>query len=257
MSRLVLPIILLVISCLSIVAGQDPMTVDATTQPSPPPRERALFPGSASPGHCAGLPIQLDLLIPTAELRLNGTVLVDFVVTTVGTQPTRLRRKRPMFVPTRLATYTLLTLAPPNGSIQARLRRKPQGALGNERRNQLYGPHFSHIDVGLMKDFPLSWREACVQFRAECFNVFNHTNLGLPDSTRTVLECLAPSLTPTLTIRRASLSSRLSFNSEVQYRKRCTSTRGVRVLDLGSTEPDRCSCNRGSISFTDEGKVNL
>jgi hypothetical protein len=32
-----------------------------------------------------------------------------------------------MIVPTRLATHTLLTLAPPNGSIQARLRRKPQG----------------------------------------------------------------------------------------------------------------------------------
>jgi len=106
MSRLVLPIILLVISSLSILAGQDPMTVDATTEPSPPPRERALFPGSASPGHSAGLPIQLDLLIPTAELRLNGTVLVDFLVTTVGTQPTRLRRKRPMFVPTRSATHT-------------------------------------------------------------------------------------------------------------------------------------------------------
>jgi hypothetical protein len=90
MSRLLLSLILLAINCLSIVAGQDPMTVDATTQPSPPPRERALFPGSASPGHSAGLPIQLDLLIPTAELRLDGTVLVDFVVTNVGTQPIRL-----------------------------------------------------------------------------------------------------------------------------------------------------------------------
>jgi hypothetical protein len=57
------------------------------------------------------------------------------------------------------------------------------GTLGNARRNQLYGPHFSHVDVGLIKDFPLPWREAFVQFRAECFNVFNHTNLGLPDLT--------------------------------------------------------------------------
>jgi hypothetical protein len=181
---------------------------------------------------------------------------VDFVVTTVGTQPTRLRRNahdRPNQIgdphlahPSATEWFDTKAFAP-----------QAPGTLGNERRNQLYGPHFSHIDLGLMKDFPLSWREAYVQFRAECFNVFNHTNLGLPDLTRTVRECLAPSLTPTLTIRRASLSSRLSFNSEVQYRKRCTSTRGVRVLDLGSTDTDRCSCNRGSISLTDEGKVSL
>lgn len=57
------------------------------------------------------------------------------------------------------------------------------GTLGNERVNQLYGPHFWHIDPGLSKSFPLPFREANLQFRFECFNVFNHPNLGIPDLT--------------------------------------------------------------------------
>jgi hypothetical protein len=83
-------LILLVLSWLSVgfvVAAQDPLIVDATAQPSPPPRGRGPSPGSASPGHSAGLSIRLDLLIPTTELRPDGTALVDFVITNIGTEP--------------------------------------------------------------------------------------------------------------------------------------------------------------------------
>jgi hypothetical protein len=90
MNRLRLLIILLGFSCLSVgfvLAAQDPLTVDATMQPSPPPRRRGPFPGTTSPSHSAGLPIRLEVLIPTAELRSDGTALVDFVITNVGTEP--------------------------------------------------------------------------------------------------------------------------------------------------------------------------
>ena len=67
--------------------AQDQSTIDATKQPSPPARGRGPFPGSATPGHSAGLPIRLELSIPTGELRPDGTTLVDFVITNVGTEP--------------------------------------------------------------------------------------------------------------------------------------------------------------------------
>jgi hypothetical protein len=90
MNRIDLFLVPFALSCLSVglvVAAQDPLIVDATAQPSPPLRGRGPFPGSASPGHSAGLPIRLDLLIPTTELRPDGTALVDFVITNVRTEP--------------------------------------------------------------------------------------------------------------------------------------------------------------------------
>lgn len=86
--RMLLP--LLALSCVSvgiIPAAQDVPTIDATSQPSAPPRGRGPFPGPIAPGHSAGLPIRLDLLIQTGALRSDGTVLVDFLITNVGTEP--------------------------------------------------------------------------------------------------------------------------------------------------------------------------
>ena len=53
---------------------------------------------------------------------------------------------------------------------------------GNEGRNDLTGPAYKNLDLNASKDFAL-YREAKLQFRAEMFNVFNHTNLGIPDHT--------------------------------------------------------------------------
>jgi len=66
---------------------QNQLAIDATKQPSQPPRGRGPFPGSARPGHSPGLPVQLELQVPTGELRPDGTTLVDFMITNVGTDP--------------------------------------------------------------------------------------------------------------------------------------------------------------------------
>jgi hypothetical protein len=55
--------------------------------------------------------------------------------------------------------------------------------LGDERRNQLFAPHYANVDLSLLKDFPAFHDKAHVQFRAECFNLANHPALGNPDLT--------------------------------------------------------------------------
>jgi hypothetical protein len=54
------------------------------------------------------------------------------------------------------------------------------GYVGNVRRDSLVGPGFADWDVSLLKSTQLTER-ARLQFRAEVFNVLNHTNLQLPN----------------------------------------------------------------------------
>ncbi|MGH9611672.1 MAG: hypothetical protein ACRD4P_01180, partial [Bryobacteraceae bacterium] len=55
------------------------------------------------------------------------------------------------------------------------------GQFGNEGRNVVRGPGIANVDLSLLKTFPLA-ESFRLQFRAECFNVANHANLGLPDN---------------------------------------------------------------------------
>jgi hypothetical protein len=55
------------------------------------------------------------------------------------------------------------------------------GQFGNEGRNAVRGPGVSNVDLSLLKTFSLTER-ARLQFRAECFNLANHANFGLPDN---------------------------------------------------------------------------
>jgi hypothetical protein len=53
---------------------------------------------------------------------------------------------------------------------------------GNAGRNSLRGPNYTNVDASLFRNFTL-YREISFQFRAEFFNLFNHTNFGNPDGT--------------------------------------------------------------------------
>jgi len=48
---------------------------------------------------------------------------------------------------------------------------------GDSRRNQIYGPKFSDVDVSVFKTIPITERVKA-QFRVELFNLFNHINLA-------------------------------------------------------------------------------
>jgi hypothetical protein len=58
------------------------------------------------------------------------------------------------------------------------------GTLGNLGRNTVRGPNFASTDVSLIKRTPIHRISEVfnAEFRAEFFNVFNHTNLGLPSA---------------------------------------------------------------------------
>ena len=58
------------------------------------------------------------------------------------------------------------------------------GQVGNEKRGVVSAPGFNRIDVGLFRNFKI--REGLdFQFRAEAYNVLNHTNLGSPGTVAT------------------------------------------------------------------------
>ena len=59
------------------------------------------------------------------------------------------------------------------------------GQIGTERRDQYYGPGLVNFDLTTSKDFPLSRERIKLNFRADLFNVFNHTNFSNPVATFT------------------------------------------------------------------------
>ena len=46
--------------------------------------------------------------------------------------------------------------------------------FGNSGRNSLHGPGTSNFDMGIFNRFPIH-EAVTAEFRAEAFNVFNHT----------------------------------------------------------------------------------
>ena len=58
----------------------------------------------------------------------------------------------------------------------------PLGTYGNTGKNYFLGPSYITWDVGTIKNFNLSPERFRLQFRADFFNIFNHTNFNNPTS---------------------------------------------------------------------------
>jgi len=102
----------------------------------------------------------------------------------------------------------------------------PTGRVGTAGRDQFYGPGLVNFDFAAAKSFPLHWERLRLQFRADLFNLFNHTNFSNPVSnessssfgkiTATVGSAVATSVGTTAGLvgggpRVVQLSMRLSF----------------------------------------------
>jgi len=81
-----------------------------------------------------------------------------------------------------VATATPTRLLNANGCTRGPWSRPAAGTFGNVARNSFFGPHLFNTDASLSKRFHFSER-LNGQFRAEVVNVFNHANLGQPNST--------------------------------------------------------------------------
>jgi len=55
------------------------------------------------------------------------------------------------------------------------------GSVGNVGRNTITGPHSINVNIAVLKNFPFGEGRR-IQFRAEFFNAFNHTNFKLPEN---------------------------------------------------------------------------
>ena len=56
----------------------------------------------------------------------------------------------------------------------------PSGVFGNERRNQLRGPGYKSFDMTIQRNITFGSRYVAT-LRWDAFNLFNTTNLGLPN----------------------------------------------------------------------------
>ena len=60
---------------------------------------------------------------------------------------------------------------------------QPATRLGDSGRNIAIGPGLSNLDLAVFKDNHVHNEKFNIQFRAELFNVLNHTNFAVPDRT--------------------------------------------------------------------------
>jgi len=56
-----------------------------------------------------------------------------------------------------------------------------EGTQGDEGRNKYYDPHQRHLDLSMMKNFPIH-EALSLQFRAEAFSITNTPNFGTPNA---------------------------------------------------------------------------
>jgi len=91
------------------------------------------------------------------------------------------------------------------------------GTYGNARRDSLVGPGLTELDFSAVKDTHITER-LNLQFRAEFFNIPNHTNFLTPNE---VVYSSATQLSPTAGVVTATstTSRQIQFGAKLQFLK--------------------------------------
>ncbi|HVH89451.1 MAG TPA: carboxypeptidase-like regulatory domain-containing protein [Terriglobales bacterium] len=90
------------------------------------------------------------------------------------------------------------------------------GTYGNVKRNSLTGPGLAELDVALLKTTAL-FEKTSLQFRAEFFNVLNHTNFATPNTVVYSSASLAPSPTAGVITATATSSRQIQFGLKMLF----------------------------------------
>jgi len=141
----------------------------------------------------------------------------------IGGDPLGLGNANPFSLPDRLTgpgcTGNAVT-GNPNGYIKLSCFAfpTPSTRLGDSGRNILTGPGSVNLDTSLIKEFGITERLRA-QFRADAFNVLNHTNFGTPSRTAAQLFGAAGNLVSTagLITTTATTSRQLQFALKILW----------------------------------------
>ncbi|HET8637531.1 MAG TPA: carboxypeptidase-like regulatory domain-containing protein [Acidobacteriaceae bacterium] len=92
----------------------------------------------------------------------------------------------------------------------------PDGTYGNAGRNSLIGPGLAELDASVKKLTQLTERTT-LQFRAEFFNVLNHTNFGTPNEVVYSAAGSTPSPTAGVVTSTSSTSRQIQFGVKLLF----------------------------------------
>jgi Carboxypeptidase regulatory-like domain len=90
------------------------------------------------------------------------------------------------------------------------------GTYGNAGRDSLVGPGLAQLDASLKKTTPLTERSN-LEFRAEFFNILNHTNFGTPNEVVYSSAGTTPSPTAGVITSTSSTSRQIQFGVKVLF----------------------------------------
>jgi hypothetical protein len=120
--------------------------------------------------------------------------------------------KVPFFTP---SPFVLDVPGTANNSFGA-FSRPAFGTFGNVGRDSFYGPHYLDTDLSISKSIPIK-ESLNLQFRADFFNVFNHVNLGQPDSCVDCQDGSAGTISSIVSSQDGSSMRRIMLSARVQF----------------------------------------